>query len=254
MLMENEWILLNALIYDIYTKKDERQMRQKLMERLSFLIDYDVGLFFRRIPADTVEFGDVLVYTGYEKIKPEAERTAIDYQNNYQEYDYAGNLLSSGENIIYRETDVMPDEMRIHTEYYKKVYELNGWHYSMHGNISYQGEFVGIISFFRNKGKVNYTQKDVYILEKIKNHLAYRMYQDFEETKKMNMSLDECVERYQLTNSEARVLAGILEGKDNPKLCEELVISSNTLKKHIANIYKKTELNSRVQLLKNIKK
>lgn len=113
MLMENEWILLNSLVSDIHTIKNEKQMRRRLMERLSFLIDYDFGSFYRRLPVENLEFGDFIVYsTQGREIKPEVERSILEYQDNYRKYDYVGNLLSSGENLIYRETDVMPDEMR----------------------------------------------------------------------------------------------------------------------------------------------
>ena len=44
-----------------------------------------------------------------------------------------------------------------------------------------------------------------------------------------------------------------LQGKENPVICEELTISTNTLKKHILNIYRKLGIRNRVQLFKMIR-
>lgn len=44
-----------------------------------------------------------------------------------------------------------------------------------------------------------------------------------------------------------------MQGKENPVICEELTISTNTLKKHILNIYRKLGIRNRVQLFKMIR-
>ena len=44
-----------------------------------------------------------------------------------------------------------------------------------------------------------------------------------------------------------------MDGKDNPYICEELMITDNTLKKHVLNIYRKLGVNNRVGLFKMIK-
>ena len=45
----------------------------------------------------------------------------------------------------------------------------------------------------------------------------------------------------------------LMQGKENPVICEELTISTNTLKKHILNIYRKLGIRNRVQLFKMIR-
>ena len=48
------------------------------------------------------------------------------------------------------------------------------------------------------------------------------------------------------------VLQCIMEGKDKEEICEELSISINTFKKHSLNIYRKLQVNNRVQLFKKV--
>lgn len=64
--------------------------------------------------------------------------------------------MYSGKTIIYRETDIMPDEKRVETEYYKKVYKPNNWHYSLQMIMAREKEFVGVITLYRTLGKDNY--------------------------------------------------------------------------------------------------
>ncbi|MEG0662420.1 MAG: helix-turn-helix transcriptional regulator, partial [Anaerovoracaceae bacterium] len=56
-----------------------------------------------------------------------------------------------------------------------------------------------------------------------------------------------------LSNREIDVLLLINEGKSNPQIAEELFIAENTVKRHISNIFKKTESSSRYELLAKIK-
>ena len=85
--------------------------------------------------------------------------------------------------------------------------------------------------------------------------LAFRLEQEKESIDLIHKKLTvrEAVEKYDLTKREHTVLALLLEGKDNPMICNELSISVNTLKKHILNIYRKLEVKNRVQLFKMIK-
>ena len=64
--------------------------------------------------------------------------------------------MYNGKTIIYRETDIMPDEKRVETEYYKKVYKPNNWHYSLQMIMAREKEFVGVITLYRTLGKENY--------------------------------------------------------------------------------------------------
>ena len=41
----NDWLVLNNIIYKIYTTKDFDKMRSELMERLKLLLDFDSGDF-----------------------------------------------------------------------------------------------------------------------------------------------------------------------------------------------------------------
>ncbi|MBN2738772.1 MAG: FHA domain-containing protein [Spirochaetales bacterium] len=57
-------------------------------------------------------------------------------------------------------------------------------------------------------------------------------------------------EYYDLSNREKEILFHLLEGKSTKDIADRLFISAGTAKNHILNIFKKTEVHSRVMLVK----
>ena len=41
----NDWLVLNSIIYKIYTTEDEKEMRTLFLEQLKMLIDFDAAVF-----------------------------------------------------------------------------------------------------------------------------------------------------------------------------------------------------------------
>ncbi len=56
-------------------------------------------------------------------------------------------------------------------------------------------------------------------------------------------------ERYALTDRETELCAMIFDGKSNAEIAEELYISESTVKTHIYNLYKKTKVKSRMEIV-----
>ncbi|MGL1892611.1 MAG: LuxR C-terminal-related transcriptional regulator [Spirochaetaceae bacterium] len=61
--------------------------------------------------------------------------------------------------------------------------------------------------------------------------------------------LDEYISKWNLTTREVEISTAILRGHSNKEIAFDLKISTSTVKNHIYNIYKKTEVNSRVDLV-----
>ena len=111
-----------------------------------------------------------------------------------------------------------------------------------------------MVTFYRTIGKDDFAYDDIFILDLLKDHLAYRLYRQ----KKSNdntgekLSVRAATEKYYLTRREEAVLKLLMAGKSNDEICDKLVITENTLKKHILNIYRKLGVNNRVGLFKMI--
>lgn len=238
----NDWLVLNNIIYKIYTTKDFDKMRSELMERLKLLLDFDSGDFF--LSGEDNKLCNPVTFNC------EANRTEL-----YDDIDYSRGVMYSGKTMVYRETDIISDEVRIKTDYYKNVYQPNGWHYAIQVILAANKKFLGVITLYRNIGKDNFKYDDIFLLDMLKEHLSFRLNQEKKgrEIGHGKLSVVEATEKYQLTKRESNILQLLLDGLENDEICDELSISVNTLKKHVLNIYKKLNINNRVQMFKMIR-
>lgn len=240
----NDWILLNNIIYKIYTMENFNQMRQQFLEQIKMLIDFDSADFYLASP------------DGNEKLAmPVLYNCEQDLSEAYDNIDYSRGILYSGNTLIYRETDIISDEARIETEYYKKVYKPNNWHYSLQMVLAREKQFVGVVTFYRTVGKDNFQYDDIFLLDMLKDHLAYRLYQQKKkgELYEEKLTVSAATDKYELTRREHTILQLLMAGHTNLEICSELSITENTLKKHILNIYRKLGIKNRVQMFKMIK-
>ncbi len=240
----NDWIMLNSIIYKIYTMDDFDQMRQELMEDLAMLVDFDSADFYLAAREEKKLLDAPVMYHCKE-----------DMSQVYETLDYSMGIMLSGKSLIYRETDIMSDETRVDTDYYKKVYQPNNWHYSLQMIIAKDNRFLGVITFYRVKGKDDFQYDDIFILDMLKDHLAYRLEQhtNLKNHMEEKLTISEAVMKFDLTRREKTILQMLMSGRENADICDELAISANTLKKHILNIYRKLGIKNRVQLFKLVK-
>lgn len=70
---------------------------------------------------------------------------------------------------------------------------------------------------------------------------------------KSEVAYDDCVQELArktgLSNREQEIALLVMEGQDNASICEKLVITESTLRTHLRNIYGKTEVHSRQELI-----
>lgn len=236
----SDWIVLNTIIYKIYTTEDFRAMRGELLEQLKLVLDFDSADFFL---AETSQAGlrDPVTYN-CDGASPQL----------YDGLDYSRGIMYSGKCLVYRETDIISDEKRVQTEYYKKVYRPNNWHFSLQMVLARNKEFLGVVTLYRTIGKDNFHYDDIFLMDMLKDHIAFRLYQEKRRADSGKLTVAQAAEKFELTKREQTVLALLMEGMDNAAVCEKLVISVNTFKKHVLNIYRKLGIRSRVQLFKMI--
>lgn len=240
----SDWLVLNNIIYKIYTTGNLDQMRMNLLEQLKLMVDFDSADFFLARKDGT---------QGLEK--PIFYNCDGDTASQYDLLDYSRGIMYSGKSMVYRETDIISDDKRKQTEYYRKVYYPNNWHYALQMIIAKEKVFLGVITLYRTIGKDDFSYADVFLLDMLKEHLAFCLYQNRENEKPVmnKLSILEAVEQYSLTKREEMVLRLLMKGVESESIGEELTISLNTVKKHILNIYRKLGINNRVQLFKLVR-
>lgn len=244
----NDLYLFNDLVHHIYCCPDSSQMRLALLEKLTALVDFDGGSFYLSTVSNDQKLCSPVVY----HIDP---KFGEKYLQVYEQLDYSKALMFTGRSMTYRESDIVADSKRILTSYYQMFYQAYHFHYSLHSSISYRGRFLGVMSLFRSTEKENFSQDDIELIGLLTTHLENSLYHRFivalDSHKKITVS--QAVKKYYLTERQKVILQQLLDGRENEQICEKLGITNNTLKKHISNIYKKLNINSRIQLFKMIK-
>lgn len=245
----NEVIMLNDVTRIIYTMKDFGKMRLDFLKMITLLIPNRYSSFFLasgdpgRPLTDPVGVGIDL-------------ETLNWYADELVESDYTRWHFMSGKSMVYRETDLFPDDFRERTDYFNYVFKKHDSHYSAQMGIGYAGIFLGVVSLFRSLSDGDFTDHELFLLDLTKDHMEYRLYQEWSKEKGKyrdegrSFDANEFIRIYGLTIRESEVLLLLLDGLTNESVCSRLMISGSTLKKHCLNIYKKLEVNNRWELIR----
>ncbi|MBB5182439.1 helix-turn-helix domain-containing protein [Catenisphaera adipataccumulans] len=240
-----DWIILNTLIYEIYSIEDFNEMRLNFLKKMKMVIDFDDADFYLADPQhpDQIIEGLSLHHTS-------ARRETLDRQNG----DTFG-LVHAGKCLVCRDSDLMSDEQLEQTSYYQNILTKNNWHHAMKMILAFEGKFLGLVTFYRNIGKADFAYEDVFLADMMKEHMALRLHEQerFDRENREQHTIEEITAQYHLTKQEHRILCLTMKRMSNPEICDRLSISNNTLKKHFLNIYRKMHINSRLELFKMVK-
>jgi DNA-binding CsgD family transcriptional regulator len=247
----NDWIFLNSIIYKIHSTEDITKMQRNLLELIKLLIPYDVATFYLA----NVHEAHLL---GHPVGVNVSEEDLQEYTDHFEEIDYTRWVFISARSMAYRETDLFPDAIREETELYKEMYEPNNIHFSAQLSIVHNEVFLGIVSLYRAKDKEDFSERDLFVLDMIKDHLAFRLFKEskvetIKSPVKHTADLAAYAAQIGLTQREAEVFHLLFGELTDDDICKNLFIGANTLKKHILSIYKKAGVRSRIQLFKLIK-
>lgn len=245
----NDWVFINNITYRIHAINDVLQMQKSVLENLKHIIHYDKASFYL-----TERQGEHIFRcpVGVNITDEELQ----EYINKYEEIDYLKYVAISAKSGVYRHTDLFTDSAREQTEFYKVVFVPCGIHYGVLLTVVYNDIYLGAVSLYRSKSGVDFSDRDLFILSMLKDHLGIRLYREFlqessgSNMQKTGLNVSEFSARYSLTPREAEIVNLLYQGLTNEEICRKLYICINTLKKHNLNIYKKLGINSRLQLFR----
>jgi DNA-binding CsgD family transcriptional regulator len=217
--------------------EDCTKMRRCFLELVKLLIPYDVATFY--LSNDGLEHllgHPVGINVGGEALQ--------EYTDEFEEIDYTRWVFISAKGMAYRETDLFPDPVREETALYKKMYAPNNLHYSAQLSLVSGDVFLGIISLYRSKTGEDFSEKDLFVLDMVKDHLALRLFRESNVGSSVapmgkNLSFPAYAEQFKLTQRESEVFYLLFDELTDEQICGQLFIGFNTLKKHILSIYKK---------------
>ena len=241
---KNTLLFLNNLIYGIYNVEDFEHMKRQFLESLRTLIMFECGSIIMAEESERAGLSDEAITI------PERYREVEQKFNLMEDYDYSRWHLQSAQSSILRTTDLMSDAEREKTAIYKRCFEPYNLHYSVDISIMYKGRLLGLIALYRQKAQGDFSDREVFILQLLTEHLNARFYSETAGGSQYleDRSLQKSALKYGLSERETEIVSMISSGMSNEEISEKLSIAPNTLKKHLQHIYSKTEIHSRNRL------
>ena len=133
----SDFLVLNRMIYRIYTTEDEKTMRMDLLEQLKMLVDFDAADFY-------------LAGEGKEVLEDPALYNCEGTASEFVDMAPFKKLMEGGKSLVIRETDLVAEEKRQESLYYKKVYRPGNWNYSLLMVLASEKQFLGIMTLYRS--------------------------------------------------------------------------------------------------------
>lgn len=249
MLQKKEYDVLNGIIKDVYQIKNSNTMREKVLRGLKNLIDFKFSVFSLGLRRNKVSYlVDSVVVSDFEKAFE--DRFINLSESQYEISDYATWLFQIPESIVYKDSEIVNDELRRKTYYYKDYLLPNDLPNIAGISIANERTFLGAMTLYKSQKVGDFNEKDMFILNFLLPHLEARLSDDEQDTANNRKNISYLLKNnYGMTSREVEIIGQVFHGKTNEEIALELVISSNTVKKHLSHIYEKLGLSNRSQLV-----
>lgn len=249
-LKENDWNVVNDILLEIYSMDNVNEIAVKFLQLIRALISYSQAYFIifdeeQKIDTQNSAFDGV------------SEENKSKYVNYFYEVDYVKHMFGFSKTMVFKDTDIMEDEIREKTEFYQGFLRPQNIPYGEGILLVKGGKILGLLNLFRSKELGDFKGKDIRILEVFKNHLTNILYSTSKESSatdgRKSVSIKD-IEGYNLSKREKEIMDLMLQGDTNEEIGEKLFITISTVKKHVYNIFTKMGINSRIQLMKLVEK
>ena len=246
-LFDQDWQYALNTIYRINSATEVRDMQRDALECIRLSIPFSQGMFhiYKREEGQAVLLDKPMVVG-------EEPRYFEEFNEKYAHDAFFAKGALALRTEVTRDTDQLPDELRMQTPWYKEIYAKQGIHYALRSMLSFERELIGSIDLFRPKGDGDFSDKDVKLLTVLSPHITQKLafmtgLVKQRPADKGNLA-KKLVALYGLTPRECEVVDAIIEGMNGNEISNELCISKSTLKKHVHNAYRKIDVKNRREL------
>lgn len=239
-----DWKKINDIILKIYNASVENIL-EDVMDSINVLVPHSHSLAYYRLQPSN------LTSTCLLKSKDIPKDALISYVEKYSQFDFINWYVDSLEMGVFRESDVLPDNIREESTFMKEwLAPLNIFH-GVCMVLTEGAQHFGGMFLYRSKSDTDFSDKELEILEIITHHVTLRLtlYPSVNLHSESDGIMGTIMNNATLTNREMEILTMIKGGIKKINLCENLHITKNTLNKHLDNIYKKLDVHSYEDLL-----
>lgn len=164
-LSNSQWEKINEMVKIIYLS-DMEQLLDTVTARLSELFFYSHSMYHYYKPV-----GTKLVSIGYHSVDLPEEVMQI-YKDDFENLDYIAWYSDIPISRVFRDTDIIANDLRVGSELMQNWLEPNHMHYCISSTVAYNNIAFAGLSFFRSKEEGDFSDLDKEIFSII--NVTYR--------------------------------------------------------------------------------
>ena len=250
-LANSDWTYISQMIYRIDQCTTYQEYAETALSQIRALVPYTKGIVFQaQREGRLIHMVSPYTIDARGRTFDEDKYVHGDYNARWANYMYIP--WSS----VFRYADICSAEEWTQTPIYRDILAPQQLHRGLYTTLVHQDQPVGAIVLWRSKEMEDYNEREMLIMDTMKIHFELRLYQilsSMASVASVHMpDLAAFARSHELTAREQEIVTLLFSGLDGQKICEQLFITDSTLRKHIHNVYLKTDCRTRVQLIRMI--
>lgn len=248
-LFDYEWQFLLQMVTRINYTDTYYDACNVILQQIKTLIPYQSGVAFRaaRKKGDVVLTNPITT----EDVNDESDH-AFFTEGNYPHWN---EFVMAPYSIVFRQSDIIPAAKWEQTRVYREVWQPKNNFWGIFVSLVLEDSPLAVIGLMRPRADEDFSARDLYIMNALKDPMARKLNSLLENKPYENGNsvyskrLVKAASQYNLTKRETEIVTLTCSGKMSEDMCRQLFITHATLAKHLSNIYAKTKVRNRTQLI-----
>lgn len=245
---KNTFAIYNGIVAALYSCSSFEDMRSFFLTRLKMLIPFSYASILIKDDTGTGESfyrPDMYCLPDYFA---EAEHRYVMQADE----DPLLWLIHGGESTIVRESEMLSEDERLNSALYTGCYRDFDIYDSLQYSIVSNRKLLGVVTLFRNRASGEFTDDSTFYLRSLGPHInsVFEKICRSQDSPVSGSDPSHLSSKYGLTPRETEILGLILEFRNPDEIASALDIAETTVHKHMQNIFRKTEVSSRWELLR----
>ena len=238
----HEFKAISDSLLALYEIQDLEQLKMDFMKEIGILIPFKQGCFYTMHP----ETGEAMREQAAFINTPDAFHSVF-FESINEEDNYLINRFAYSHSNVFSESDIFNDKEYRETAFFKRFMAPQKLFYSCGIILIKNSKMLGLINLFRGNSWGDFNDKEKYIMEIFKDHMANMLERCFSEKRSIPKIDDDL-----LTDREKEVALLLYKGCSNEEIAETLCITMSTTKKHIYNIFQKYDVSNRISFIRSL--
>lgn len=250
-LTTSDWMLLTRLIYRINLIEDREKLLEESLALLQSVLPFERAIFsFAKLTTSGVITEKMVGCNISSRDLTEIVQIELDHNSFLQSISF-GSISTASRGPSVKELNHPKELGKLMTIFPEDA------QYAATLVLQINETVVGYLMLFRNEKEQAFSRRDLCLLDELHPHLALKVYRLLYSYKDETLSQklvhwEQNFLDFRISKRELEVLYYIKAGLSDDEICQTMFISKSTFKKHLHHIYKKVEVNNRLDLIKRI--